>query len=102
MQNVGNRLSRPVDKDEMEFAAGIVGRFAIRSGNITHNFTAYGTSGLSLLHDDYIKLLRLKQMAKRESKILEKIPKYQEFLELAELRAIFLLRKAFPGYFVSN
>ena len=42
-------LAKPTDTEEVEFARGLVGRFAVRSGEGIHKYTPYGTCGLPLL-----------------------------------------------------
>lgn len=86
-------LSKPGDNQEIEFAAGVVGRF---SGEKKQGFDAYGSCGFSLLKADkdaYVELLMRNKNG----------PTYTQDLkaaaEEAEINAFRKLQAIYGGYF---
>lgn len=88
-------LCKPGENQEVEFAAGVVGRF-VASKYLKNNFNKYGTCGFSLKEDDLKQLHRLIFFHKNKPDLEEKKKK---FIQDAEEKAYKELQEIYGDYF---
>jgi hypothetical protein len=92
-QDLEYLLTKPKDKGEIEFEAGIIGRFVVESGTEFHK---YGSVGFSLLKEDWDKITNLRF----QNLIPEELKKERiKLIKNAEIKAFLKLRKQYGDYF---
>ncbi len=93
-QDLKEKLQKPLDTSEVELARGVVGRFAIRAGDMENKYTGYGTCGMPFIKQDALAFMRSNRTITNWGEL------YEKSLGDSDLEKIFLeLKKDFGAYF---